>query len=114
MKKNTRTISSLILAGVTVSSIVLALHFNSLAEDYKDSHIQLNAKYQEVLVENEELRDTNTLLTEKTVKLEEEAKKSNGLLEQSQKEIERLNTENSDLQGKNTALHKKVAELEKK
>lgn len=114
MKKNTRTISSLVLAGVTVSSIALALHFNSLAEDYKDSHMKLNAKYQEVLVENEELRDSNIIFGDQIDALEKESKKSNGLLEQSQKEIERLNTENDNLQGKITEYKEKVAELEKK
>jgi uncharacterized coiled-coil DUF342 family protein len=121
MKKNTRHQKNLIQTGiqvgagvVAVSSIALALHFNSLAEESKDSHIKLNAKYQEVLVENEELRDTNIQLNDEVIVLKDAAEKSSGLLEQSQQEIERLNTENDNLQGKIKDFQGKVAELEKK
>lgn len=100
MKKNTRTITSILLGFTTVSSIALALHFNSLNEDLVQSHNKLNAKYTDVLVENEELLNTN--------------QKVSGLLEQSQMEIEKLNEETDNLQKQVAAYKKKVAELEKK
>jgi chromosome segregation ATPase len=110
MKKNTRIITSLLLGGITISSIVLALHFYSFKTDFQEvskSHEQLNEKYKTVQLENEELRDT-------TIVLYDEAKKSSGLLEQSAMEIERLNTENGDLKGHNNGLKKTVSSLDLK
>lgn len=115
------SISNLVLGAASVTSIALTLHFNSVAEDFKQSHIELNAKYTDVLVENEELRDTTIQLSDKVAVLTDEAEKSSGLLEQSRLEIERLNKETDTLQaevkkkdGQIDAFRNKVAELEKK
>jgi predicted nuclease with TOPRIM domain len=122
--KNTRrkpTLPEVVLGAVTVASIALTLHFSSLAEDYKQSHIELNAKYTDVLVENEELRDTTIQMADKFAVLKDEAEKSSGLLEQSRLEIERLNKETDTLQaevkkkdGQIDAFKRKVSDLEKK
>jgi 3D (Asp-Asp-Asp) domain-containing protein/polyhydroxyalkanoate synthesis regulator phasin len=119
--KNTRNITSYVLGVTTVTSIALSLHFNSLAEDYKNSHIKLNAKYTDVLVENGELRDSNISLNNKNIVLYDAAEKSSGLLEQSQMEIERLNKETKALQGEVKkqkgqvdVFKQKVSVLEKK
>jgi 3D (Asp-Asp-Asp) domain-containing protein len=69
-------------------------------EDLANSHSKLNAKYKDVLLENEDLRDTN--------------EKVSGLLEQSQMEIEKLNEETDTLQNQVNTYKKKVDELEKK
>ncbi|MCY9186530.1 hypothetical protein [Bacillus halotolerans] len=114
MKKKIRKITSISLGVATVSSIALALHFNSLSEDYKESHIKLNAKYKDVLVENEELRDTVIKLKDKNTVLKDEAKKSSGLLEQSKMEIEKLNGETTKLRKQVDQQKEKVKDLEKK
>lgn len=107
MKKNISKLTSITLGITTVSSIALALHFNSLNEDLEQSQYKLNAKYREVLVENEELRDKNLILFDET-------KKSSGLLEQSNMEIERLTTETDKLQHQVDHFRKEVSTLEKK
>jgi len=114
MKKKTRKITSIGLGIATVSSIALALHFNSLSEDYKESHIKLNAKYKDVLVENGELRGTILKLRDKNTVLKDEAKKSSGLLEQSKMEIEKLNEETTKLRKQVDHQKEKVKDLEKK
>lgn len=115
------SITNVVLGATAVTSIALSLHFNSLAEDSNKSRIELNAKYTKVLVENEELRDTNIKLDEKILVLNDAAEKSSGLLEQSQMEIERLNKETDKLQvevkdqkGQIDTFKLKVANLEKK
>jgi predicted nuclease with TOPRIM domain len=110
MKKKTRTITNLALAGTTVSSIALALHFYSFKDDLervRESHRKLSEKYTEVLLENEDLHEANT-------RLQGEVKRVSSLLEQSAMEIDRLNKETDELQKEMQAYQKKVAELEKK
>lgn len=110
MKKNTRKITSFVLGITTVSSIALALHFYSFKADFQvleQSQKELNEKYISVLLENEELRQTNIVYYD-------EAKNASGLLEQSAMEIEKLNTENHELQGQVRALQKKSKLLQEK
>ena len=110
MKKKTRTITNLALAGTTVSSIALALHFYSFKDDLeriRESHRKLSEKYTEVHLENEDLYKANA-------QLQSEVKKVSGLLEQSEMEIDRLKEETNDLRKQVTAYQRKVTELEKK
>lgn len=104
MKKYTRNITSIGLGVLTVSSIALTLHFNSLNEDYVQAQEKLNVKYTEVLNENEELRGMNIDLADKNMVYKDESTKLSGLVEQSQMEIERLKKESETLQKKTDSL----------
>ncbi|MCD7911028.1 hypothetical protein KC480_05750 [Bacillus velezensis] len=114
MKEKIRRITSFSLGIATVSSIALALHFNSLSEDCKESRIKLNAKYKDVLVENEELRETVIKLKDKNKVLKDEAKKSSGLLEQSKMEIEKLNEETTKLRKQANQQREEAKQFKKK
>lgn len=117
MKKNTRKITSFVLGITTVSSIALALHFYSFKADFQEVTLaqeKLNEEYKTVLLENEELRQTNQDLHQNQIVIADEAAKLSGLLEQSEMEIERLNKEKENLQSNVATLKRKIAELEKK
>jgi len=103
-----------LLGLVSVSSVALTLHFNSLVKELEVSHEQLNTKYIKVVHANESYRSEVSKMKDVTSSLEKESKETARLLEESYTKVEKLNEETEHYRNTVSAYKDQLRSLEKK